>query len=496
MEESLKPKISPGSELPGCSPSKVQTREAVEMAGSSSEDGIIDIEVGSNKEQISDPTFDPNIDAGYAWVICFACFLFNFCTWGMNSGFAIYFANYLNNGTFEGATKMDYSYIGGIAFGVGLFFSPVITIIQGKIGLHGCLIIGNCLEFIALMLASFSKHLWQLYLTQGLIQSFGLAFLSIPSVALMPQYFKKRRVLAGSLATAGSGVGGIVFNLGMQKVVDAKSVFWALRVQSIIAFVLAWVGIILARDKQKVKIQFSMFDKGVFKSAAFYLLGLFVITCMFGYVIVLYTLAQFTTSLGYTEQQGSIVSAMVQVGSCFGRPVVGLLSDRYGPTTVTTICYYIVGIFCLAMWIPARNFATVIVFALIQGAMMGAIYGMMAQLVARLFGLRKLNIVLANVWCLLGVAGLFSPVIGVKLKKGEGGFVDPTQYVNCSIFTGCSFLACGTTLLIIRGYIKARDKLLHESEDHKDSDYGDFTGITVPIRDVFLHCFSNDLQKV
>ncbi|EGW35230.1 uncharacterized protein SPAPADRAFT_58435 [Spathaspora passalidarum NRRL Y-27907] len=489
--ESIKSKNS--GEL-GCTPSKVQTREAVGLAESSSEEGVL--ELGNKEELVNEPAIDPNVDGGYAWVICFACFLFNFSTWGMNSGFAIYFANYLNNDTFKGADKMDYSYIGGIAFGVGLFFSPVITIIQGKIGARGCLIIGNCLEFTALMLASFSKHLWQLYLTQGLIQSFGLAFMSVPATSLLPQYFKKRRVLAGSLATAGSGVGGIVFNLGMQKVVEARSVFWALRVQSIIGFVMAWVAIALTRDKQKVKIQFTMFDIGVLKSAAFYLLSFFVVTCMFGYVIVLYTLAQFATSLGYTEQQGSIVSAMVQVGSCFGRPIVGFLCDKHGPVTVTTFCYYIVGIFCLAMWIPARNLATIIVFAIVQGSMMGAIYGMMAQLIARLFGLKKMNVVLSNVWCLLGVAGVFSPVIGVKLKRGGGGFVDPTQYVNCSIFTGCSFIACATTLLIIRGYIKARDQILHESEDHKDSDYGDYTGVSVPIRKVFTHIFSNDLQKV
>ncbi|KAG7662359.1 uncharacterized protein J8A68_004130 [[Candida] subhashii] len=488
-------KEASSSDKEDLTPSKVHTRIDVE----NNSDGSLDIEAGKENVVDSPPgSDDPDIDAGYAWVICFACFLFNFATWGMNSGFAIYFANYLNNNTFPGANKMDYSYIGGLAFGVGLFFSPVLTVIQGKIGLRPTLAIGNCLEFTALMLASFSTKLWQLYLTQGVMQSLGLAFLSVPSVSLVPQYFRKRRILAGSLATAGSGVGGIVFNLGMQKVVEARSVFWALRVQSIIAFVLGWVAIALAKKKKNLPpIKFAMFDKEVLKSASFYLLAFFCITCMFGYVIVLYTLAQFTTSLGYSEYQGSIVSAMVQVGSCFGRPIVGYASDRLGAATVSTTAYTIVGILCFAMWIPARSLATVIVFAIIQGGLMGAIYGMIAPLIARLFGLKKMNLVLANVWCFLGIAGLFSPVIGIKLKHGEGGFVDPTQYVDCSIFAGVSFMCCALTLLIIRGYIKARDYMLAQrGGDSKDTDFSDYTGITVPFTQVFRHMFSYKYGKI
>ena len=438
---------------------------------------------------------DPDIDKGYAWVVCGACVLFNFCTWGMNSGFAIYFANYLTNGTFEGATKMDYSYIGGMAFGVGVVFSPLITVIQGYIGFKNTLIIGNCLQFTALMLASWSRKLWQLYCTQGLMQSFGLAFLSIPAITVLPQWFKKKRVLAMGLSSAGSGLGGIVFNLGMQKVVDTKGVFWALRVQSIIGFGLTWIAIFLAKSKAaKHNIQFDFFNFSSCKTAGYWLVMLFVITCIFGYVIVLYTLANFTTSLGYSERQGSIVSAMVQVGSLFGRPIVGYLSDRYGAATLGSIVYYISGIFCLAMWIPARNYATVIIFALIMGSIMGSIYAIFAPLIARIFGLQKMSIIFGQIWAIVGVAGLFSPVIGVKLTKGSGAEVNPSSYRDCSIFTGIMFLACATFMLIIRGYIKARDRILVEKGDEV-TDMRDAESITVPVGDVLKLVFARSNEK-
>ncbi|RCK56358.1 putative transporter MCH2 [Candida viswanathii] len=439
---------------------------------------------------------DPDIDGGYAWVICFACLLLNFNTWGGNSGFAIYFSTYLSQQTYAGATKMDYAYIGGIAFGVGTVFAPFINVLLGVIGFRGVLIIGNCLQFTALMLASWCTKLWQVYLTQGLMQSFGLAFLFIPTVTILPQYFKKKRVLAGGIATAGSGLGGIVYNLAMQKVVDTKGVHWALRVQSIMEFGMLWIAILLVKSKAKQhSIQFKLVDPRIFMTAPFWLLCFFMITCMFGYVIVLYTLANFTTSLGYSERQGSYVTAMVQVGSTIGRPAIGYIADRFGGVTVSVVAYYIVGIFCLAMWIPARNLATVIIFALISGSLMGSVYGMIAPAIARSFGLLKMNVVVSKIFIVMAISGLFSPVIGVALTKGEAVGVDPTRYVYCSVFTGVSFIACATSLLILRGYIKARDHLM-EKDGHTDSDLADYTGVTVPFMLVFANMFSKSKEKV
>ncbi|CAI5757307.1 unnamed protein product [Candida verbasci] len=436
---------------------------------------------------------DPDIDGGYAWVIVIAIILYNFSTWGGNSGFAIYLSTYLENNRFENADKMDYAYIGGIAFGVGVLFSPFITVLIGLIGFKNVLIIGNCLQFTALMLASFATKLWQLYLTQGLMNSFGLAFISIPAITLLPQYFKKKRVLAMGLGTAGSGLGGIVYNLAMNKLVEVRSVSWALRAQSIMQFGMVWIAILITKSKtENYNIEFKLYDAKIMKSLLFWLIIFFTITCSFGYVILLYQLANFTVSLGYSEYQGSIVSAMVQVGSCFGRPPVGYLSDRFGSATVGSIIYIIVGIFALAMWIPARNYATVIIFALIQGALMGSLYVIIAPLIARCFGINKMNMIFAYTWFFLGLSGIFSPVIGLKLTTGSASGYDPTRYVDPAIFSGVVFLASGVSLLLIKGHLTARDYELNAKETLLDTDK--LVDTKVPIRKMITNIFRKNLQ--
>ncbi|EGV64589.1 hypothetical protein CANTEDRAFT_120262 [Yamadazyma tenuis ATCC 10573] len=410
-----------------------------------------------HKEQEEELIFD----RGYCWVVCFAAALLNASTWGMNSGFAIYFSTYLNDDIFEGATKLDYAAVGGIAFGATLVFTPFVNYVQGVIGTRPLIMVGNCCQFTALMLASFSTKLWQLYLSQGLLQSVGLALISLPALTILPQFFKKKRMLSGGLAAAGSGFGGVTFNLGMQKVVQIRGVHWALRAQAIISFGLVWIAVLLFRSRSKLhKIEFTLYDVKVTKMYAFWIGIFYVMTCMFGYVLTLYTVANYTTSLGYSDYQGSIAAALLQIGSAVGRPCVGLLADRYGATTMAAHAYLISTIFCLAMWIPSRNYATVLVFAFVIGGVMGSVWGTIAPILSSLVGIKKMNIAFSQLWIVLGMSGVVSPVIGVALVKGSGGHVDPTQYVNCSIFAGVSFFACSICLYLLRGYMLARNKII------------------------------------
>lgn len=461
--------------------SDVHRSPVVSHKSSASESPTISRADDGQAQNLSDPEkgFQPEEkEGGYGWVIVFAVFLLNFSTWGMNSGFAVFFSYYLNNDTFPGATRTDYSVIGGCAFGVGIFFAPVINYIQGLIGIRWTIIAGNCVQFTGLMLASWSVKLWQLYLTQGVMQSFGLALISLPGLTMLPQWFKKKRTFAGGLATAGSGCGGIVFNLGMQAVIKHKGVFWALRTQSIIGFGLVWIAIVLVRDKHPHTghIQFTFFDKQVLCNTGFYIMAFFVVTCMFGYVVVLYTLVNFTTSLGYSAHQGSVVAAMVQLGSVVGRPIVGIVADIIGPVTVVSIVYMVSAIFTLGMWIPARNYATMIIYGLVMGSIMGSVYGACAPMMARIVGLQKLNVSFCMLWVCLGVSGLASPVIGVALVTGAARITSPTQYLHCSIFAGVSFFACSASVIFLRGYIIARDRI----SAHIDSDSGGHLDVRVP----------------
>jgi MFS family permease len=427
------------------------------------------------------------LDGGYGWVMVFATFLFLFSTWGVNSAFGVYFSEYLKNNTFPGASRIDYAFIGGISFGVGLFSGPLVNYVHGILGTHLTILLGNCFQFTSIMLASWSVSLWQLYCSQGIMQSFGLALISLPALTLLTQWFTKRRALAQGLAVMGSGAGGVTFTMAMYKVMEVRNVHWALRAQAIISACLVLIGVALVRTRTKAVV-FTPIDMPTLKCVGFWLLCFFNVTCVFGYVIILYTMSSYTTSLGYTQYQGAIVSTMVQVGFCFGRPLIGHVSDIFGPATITVFCYYMATIFTLAMWITARNYESLIMLALLEGTFIGAVFSTTAPIIVHLVGLRRVNVAFCMLWVFFGVASIFGEPVGVCLTDLlPNGNLDPNLFKKTAIFAGCSFFVCATFMLFLRGYLIARERIMEKF--YSDEKSIDRLYVNVPARDVFNHLF-------
>ncbi|KAK6458648.1 monocarboxylate transporter [Scheffersomyces xylosifermentans] len=427
---------------------------------------------------------DPDINGGYAFVILACAVFLNFCSWGNNSGFAIYFAYYNTNNVYPNATKMDFAAIGGICFGAGVACGPIVNYINGLIGMKKTLMIGNILQFTALLLSSFDSRnrLWELYLTQGLLQSFGLVFIGLPTFTVLPHWFKnsplengKYRIkdrmltLSQGIATGGTGLGGLVFNLGMQKVLQNHGVRWALRTQSFISLFVCSVAILLLKEKKRnVKVEFTIFDLEVFLMPGMWFLVAYVVFGMLGYVVLLYSLSNWTIALGYSAHDGSIVAAMTSVGILIGRPIIGLLSDRYGAVIVSSISYLLISIFSFAMWIPSRTFAQAIIFSFINGLLSGTLFPTIGTITLLAIGGRfsKLNVTFCMFFIFFGLTGIASPIVGIALKKPVLG---PTQFEYCSALVGATFFVTGIVLLFMRGYIISVMEL--EAPEMTDSEF-------------------------
>ena len=61
---------------------------------------------------------------------------------------------------------------------------------------------GVLMVFVGFMLASFSRSIWQLLLTQGLLVGLGMSLLYFPFLAPAPKYFTKHRATAMGFVSA------------------------------------------------------------------------------------------------------------------------------------------------------------------------------------------------------------------------------------------------------------------------------------------------------
>ncbi|GMM32900.1 Mch2 protein [Saccharomycopsis crataegensis] len=401
-------------------------------------------------------------DGGYGWVVVVCSMLINGCCWGGISGFSVVLAHYLQFNTYEGGTKIDYAVISGLCFGSGLIFSPFIVYLIGITNFRMIMCIGALAQFASLMCASYSTKIYQIYLTSGVLSGFALALMASNLPSIIPQWFSRRRSLAMGISAAGSGCGGLMFNLALQRIIDISSVQWAIRAQAIIVGVVVFTCSLLLRTRGDViKPKFTAWDNLVACSFPFWMLASWYVFTMLSYVTLQYVIADATKSLGYSPDQGSITSALMAAGVIVGRPILGHLSDAFGSITIGMLTYSLCGVLCLAMWLPASNLATIYAFSMIEGATMGFIWGAMGAIIPRITGLKRSPVTFGMSWIFIGGAGIVAPIIGLALKRPEKSV---NQYNDVAIFSGICFLVAAASLCILRAYIIARDDIAAQND--------------------------------
>ena len=84
--------------------------------------------------------------------------------------------------------------------------------------LRSLVAIGSVLVTVGMVMTGLCSQLWQLILAQGVVVGLGSGFLFLPSIAVLPQYFAKRRALATGIGSSGSAIGklcGLVLLTGV-----------------------------------------------------------------------------------------------------------------------------------------------------------------------------------------------------------------------------------------------------------------------------------------
>ncbi|KAK7719590.1 hypothetical protein SLS64_001767 [Diaporthe eres] len=321
-------------------------------------------------------------EGGYGWVVVIVVFLINFHTWGMNS-------------------------------------------------------IGVVLETAAFIGASFTSEQWHLILSQGIAFGAGMGFLFTGSVGLVPQWFHEKRSLANSIGTSGSGFGGLTYSLAAHAMIENLGLPWAFRILAILAFAVNGVCSFLARDRNKeVGAIHQAFHKDLFKRMELYLYLAWGFFSILGYIVVVFSLASYASTVGFTANQGSIIAAIFNLSQGLGRPVIGLLSDKVGRINIAALGSLIAGLAAFFLWIfAAKHFAGAIVYSLF-GAFAGCIWPCVAPVAVEVVGLQLLPSVMSITWLVLVLPATFAEVIGLSLvEPGSDG------YLHVQVYTGAMFVS-------------------------------------------------------
>ena len=157
--------------------------------------------------------------------------------------------------------------------------------------------------------------------------------------------------------------------------INNLSLGWSLRIIGIILGVMNIVAISLIRNRNHVvRPPMHPFDIKLLRRLPVLLLLSWGFFSMLGYMTILYSMSDFARSIGLSTSQASSVTALLNLGTAIGRPLVGVLSDRFGRLEVAGWATLTCSVTVWALWIPANSYALTVVFAIITGGVVGVFW--------------------------------------------------------------------------------------------------------------------------
>ena len=201
----------------------------------------------------------------------------------------------------------------------------------------------------------------------------GIGAIFIPGIAVLPQWFLKRRSLAQGIASAGSGFGGLAFSLGTNAMIQQISLAWSLRITGILCLVGNGISTILMRDRNHIVKPTQLgFAIHLLRRYDCLLLLSWAFIHVMGYMVVLYSLSNYAVQvLGLSQGQAGTLTAVLNLGTGIGRPMIGWASDKLGRLKVAAWLTLINGIIVFAIWLPSNSFGVLIFFAITSGGILG-----------------------------------------------------------------------------------------------------------------------------
>lgn len=390
---------------------------------------------------------EPPPDGGYGWVCTAAAAVVNMHSWGFSSAYAVFLAHYLAHDTFPGTTPLEYAFVGSLSIGCLFLVSPVTTVATRRYGIRPTMFSGAVCEAVSLICASFASRFWQIVLSQGVLFGFGLGLLFIPTAAVVPQWFTKKRSLASGVAVSGAAVGGAVYSLAAGAMIRTMGLAWSFRALGIIAFVVNTGCVVLIRDRNTaIGVNQSAFHVALFKRLEYCLIIAFGVLTMLGYFILIFSLASYANYIGLDSSQAAVTSAIFNLGQAGGRPLAGYFSDRAGRINMAASMTLLAGIFPLCLWVASHCYGVLVTFAVVEGIFAGTFWATIAPVMAEVVGLQDAASGLNLMWLTLVVPSTFSEPVALSIVGGTG------SYLGTELFTGFMYIGAAACLWLLRGW--------------------------------------------
>lgn len=449
-----------------------------EIIDTNLEKGVdVDSELEAAASARPDAAFSPDVqfDSGYSWVILFFATVICAFSWGSASAYGVFLSNFLTTNKYSDASSIDFAFIAGLLYGVGLMMTPLAVyllqhlLVSKETAVHKgarswvsvfslnssykvVIMIGAACEAGGYIGASFAKEKWQLYLAEGILVAVGTCLVFVAANALIPQWFLHKRGMANGIFTGGAGLGAILFSLSEQALIDSAGLPWAQRYVGILCGGMCFLSsFFMVERKELFRRQVKIFNFKLLIRGDVWLAILWGTITMFCCGIVSNVLSSFAVSIGLDHKQGSILICVLSVGIIVGRPLLGYLGDIIGSVNAAFVSTIFLTIFILAWWIPSHSYGALVALALFLGSVIGSFSVGFPPICASIVELEDFDTMISMSWAIIGGCTIFSTPCAIGLTTIDG------SYLYAQIFTGVLVFVSALVLLCSRVFVLRRN---------------------------------------
>ena len=185
-----------------------------------------------------------------------AGFIANFLVFGVSFTFGVFQDFYTSpSGPFPNVSPSTIALIGTLATSLTYLFGIFNRSLSAYFSIRKIMIFGTVLMSLGLILAGFSKEIYQLVLTQGIMFGVGSSLVYLPPVICAPTYFGKHRGIAlgilfsyvlfplpfylsyNNVCKSGTGFGGLTMAPLSRALITQVGWQWTLRIEGFIALI-------------------------------------------------------------------------------------------------------------------------------------------------------------------------------------------------------------------------------------------------------------------
>lgn len=421
----------------------------------------------------------PPVDRGRgAYTYLFASFLFETTTWGGAYAYGVFQEYHTHNpasALYGKASPAATSAVGTLVL-AGLHFSPLLTRGFFRTNPHLIKRTSMCTIIIAvvsLIIASFcGNNIGALIAFQGIIYGVAAGITFTAVILWLPQWFDKRRGTASGVIYAGSAVGGTVFPLIINALLQRVGFAWTVRIQAAYTLALMCIAIYLIRPRLPIPPKEPEARRSLLRSLApdglrvllrplsLLYIGILVFHAGAFNTVSLY-LSSYTTSLGFSAATGTGVLSAFNACAFVSFLTIGRLIDALSTPVLMSICATISALSAFFFWGFSNSLVLLIIFTLVFGATAGGFTTFLtpaAKDISSMNNQETSTVYLALIF-LRGIAVVIFPLIAGTIYDAEkassfhlygmGGFR------GLVIFTGCMMFVPGALAMVVSRYRKS-----------------------------------------